>query len=102
MAVVIRLTRIGSNKRPAYRLVACDSRRPRDGAILEKLGDYDPRKEKDNINLNKERIVHWMDKGAKPSQSVLVMLKKSGIIAEWRAAKKSAAPKKAESGAKKA
>lgn len=94
MAVALRLTRLGANKRPCYRLVACDSRKPREGAIIEKLGQYQPRSQKDQIVFNKDRVVFWLGQGAVPSENVKVLLKKSGILAEFRAAKKPAAKAK--------
>jgi len=103
MAVALRLTRLGANKRPCYRLVACDSRKPREGSILEKLGQYQPRSAKEQITLNKERVIFWLGKGAVPSQVVYTLLKKSGILTEWQAAKKPAKKeKKAAPGATKA
>lgn len=106
MAVALRLTRLGANKRPCYRLVACDSRKPREGSIIEKLGQYQPRSQKDQIVLNKERVIYWLGQGATPSQVAYTLLKKSGVLTEWIAAKKPAKKekkeKKAASGAAKA
>ncbi|MDP8263620.1 MAG: 30S ribosomal protein S16 [Candidatus Ancaeobacter aquaticus] len=84
MAVVIRLRRLGCNKKPTYRLVVCDSRKPRQGSFLEKVGLYEPLKEKDTINFDKERIIHWLGVGAQPSENVKPLLRKCGILAEWR------------------
>jgi small subunit ribosomal protein S16 len=103
MAVALRLTRLGANKRPCYRLVVCDSRKPREGAIIESLGQYQPRSAKEQIVFNKERVIFWLCRGAVPSENVYVLLKKSGILTEWRAAKKPAdKKKKAAAGATKA
>ena len=81
MAVKLRLTRIGRRHRPFFRLNAVDSRTPRDGKVLEKLGHYDPiEKDKDKqIILNAERIKYWLEKGATPSDTVSRMLLQKGI-----------------------
>ena len=76
MAVRIRMQRRGSKKRPFYAVVAADSRMPRDGRFLEKLGTYDPRKESDNIHLEMARVDHWIRVGAVPSNTVAGLLKK--------------------------
>lgn len=96
MAVKIRMTRIGRRHRPFFRINAIDSRTPRDGRILEKLGHYDPL-EKDKtkqIVLNIERIKFWLDKGAIPSDTIADMLRKQGIktkVAELKAARRAKA-----------
>lgn len=79
MAVVIRLSRRGTHKRPFYRIVAADSRSPRDGKFLEKLGTFDPLKSEDNLKVDAEKTVSWIKKGAKPSQTVAALLKKAGV-----------------------
>ena len=79
MAVVIRLTRKGSKKKPFYRIVATDSRSPRDGKFLEILGTYDPMKTEDNIKVDSDKAVAWMKKGAKPSDTVASLFKKAGV-----------------------
>lgn len=79
MAVVIRLTRRGAKKRPFYRIVAADSRCPRDGRFLEILGTYDPLKEKDNCKIDNEKAAAWIQKGARPSKTVASLLKKAGM-----------------------
>ncbi len=77
MAVVIRLTRRGTKKKPFYRIVAADSRFPRDGRFLEILGTFDPLKEKDNCNVDMEKASAWIAKGAQPSKTVASLLKKA-------------------------
>lgn len=72
--VVIRLTRKGRKKVPFYRIVAADSRMPRDGRFLEKLGTYDPIKKE--VKMNLERIEHWVKVGAKMSDTVAKLHKK--------------------------
>ena len=79
MAVVLRMTRRGSKKKPFYRIVAADSRSPRDGRFLEMLGTYDPLKTEDNIKVDAEKINSWINKGARPSQTVASLLKKAGV-----------------------
>ena len=106
MAVVMRLRRMGGNQTPFYRLVVADSRNPREGRFLEKLGDYDPMRQTDNVRLNADRISHWLKQGAVPSERVSQLLKSQGIRAcqVKAAAAKSPAdkPAKPEKGAKKA
>ena len=78
--VKIRLTRRGTKKRPFYRIVAIDSRKKRDGAYLENLGIYHPlEKDEDEVQLNVDRIKHWLGNGAKPSHTVKILLNKKGI-----------------------
>ena len=77
MAVHIRLTRVGATKRPAYRVIAIDSRRSRDGRALEILGFYDPLTDPITVKLDRERIAHWMTRGAKPSDAVQRLMKAS-------------------------
>lgn len=79
MAVVLRLKRIGTTKRPAYRLVATDKRSPRDGRFIEEIGFYDPKKNPAFVNIKKERVQYWLSVGAKPSVVVKSLLKKSGV-----------------------
>lgn len=79
MAVVIRLTRRGAKKKPFYRIVATDSRSPRDGEYLENVGTYDPLKKADNIKVDAEKAMAWVKKGAKPSKTVASLFKKAGV-----------------------
>ncbi|MDP2690508.1 MAG: 30S ribosomal protein S16 [Deltaproteobacteria bacterium] len=76
MAVKIRLTRQGSKKNPFYRIVAADSEAPRDGSFLEVLGTYNPMTEPPKIELKKDRVSYWLDKGAAPTDTVKQILKK--------------------------
>jgi len=76
LAVVLRMTRRGSKKKPFYRIVAADSRSPRDGKFLEMLGTYDPLKSENNIKINAEKVASWIKNGAKPSETVASLLKK--------------------------
>ena len=79
MAVVLRMTRRGAKKKPFYRIVAADSRKPRDGKFLEMLGTYDPLKSENYIKVDAEKVNAWIKKGAKPSQTVASLLKKAGV-----------------------
>jgi small subunit ribosomal protein S16 len=78
--VKLRMTRTGRNKYVAFRLVACDSRSPRDGRHIEILGHYDPhKKDHPKLTFNKERVEHWLGVGAQPSTLVWSLLRKAGI-----------------------
>ncbi|HVM37917.1 MAG TPA: 30S ribosomal protein S16 [Sphingomicrobium sp.] len=82
MALAIRLARGGAKKRPYYRIVVADSRAPRDGRFIEKLGTYNPLLAKDSperVKLDAERISHWLSVGAQPSDRVLRFLDAAGI-----------------------
>lgn len=74
--VKIRLTRMGSSKQPLYRIVAADSRAPRDGRFLEILGYYDPRKDPQIVNVKIERVKDWIGRGAKPTGRVERLISK--------------------------
>ena len=78
MAVRIRLSRVGATKRPSYRVVAIDSRRPRDGRALEILGFYDPLTEPATVQIDAERLAAWVGKGALPSDTVAKLIKLNG------------------------
>lgn len=77
--VKIRLTRVGAKNKPAYRIVAMDSREPRDGKHLEILGFYDPKTDPATVQLKEERILYWLSQGAQPTDTVLSLLKKYGV-----------------------
>lgn len=78
MAMKIRLSRMGSKKRPFYRVVALDSAVRRDGRPVEFLGHYNPMVEPNEIVLDMEKIDKWLEKGAEPSNTVRSLLKKAG------------------------
>ncbi|WP_319470812.1 30S ribosomal protein S16 [uncultured Pseudodesulfovibrio sp.] len=78
MAMKIRLTRMGSKKRPFYRVVALDSATRRDGRPVEFLGYYNPMTEPNDIQLDMEKIDKWLERGAEPSNTVRSLLKKAG------------------------
>jgi small subunit ribosomal protein S16 len=76
----MRLTRIGSKKRPYYRIVVIDKRRARDGRFLEVLGHYSPIADAAQTDINSDRVLYWLSKGAEPSQTVRSILKKKEIV----------------------
>jgi len=85
MAMKIRLARGGSNKRPFYSIVATDSRMPRDGRFIEKLGTYNPLLPKDSeerVKMNMERVNHWLGLGAQPTDRVARFLEAAGVRAK--------------------
>ncbi len=85
MVMKIRLARGGSKKRPFYRIVAADSRMPRDGRFIEKLGTYNPLLPKDSeerVKMDMERVQHWLDQGAQPTDRVSRMLEAAGHLAK--------------------
>ena len=79
MAVSMRLTRVGGKKDPQWRVVVADSRSPRDGRFIEVLGRYNPQTDPSTIVLKEERIRHWLERGAQPSEPVRKLLKTQGI-----------------------
>ncbi len=83
MAMKIRLARGGSKKRPFYRIVAADSRMPRDGRFIEKLGTYNPllpKDSEDRVKMDLDAIKAWLDKGAQPTDRVARMLEAAGVL----------------------
>ena len=83
MAMKIRLARGGSKKRPFYRIVAADSRMPRDGRYVEKLGTYNPLLPKDSeerVKMNMERVQYWLGEGAQPTDRISRMLEAAGVL----------------------
>ncbi|MCB1426392.1 MAG: 30S ribosomal protein S16 [Zhengella sp.] len=98
MALKIRLARAGSKKRPYYHIVIADVRAPRDGRFIERVGAWNPMlpKDGDRITLNEERIKHWLENGALPTDRVLRFLDQAGIAKRPERSN----PKKAEPGKK--
>jgi small subunit ribosomal protein S16 len=80
MAVRIRLARYGKKKKPFYRIVVAESTSPRDGRFIEKIGTYDPCCDPASINLDKEKALGWLKKGARPTQSADQILRKGGVF----------------------
>lgn len=83
MAVTIRLQRAGTRNRPFFRVVVADSRRARDGRVIDRLGYYDPIPDPPAISLQVERVAEWVSKGARPSEAVQSLLRRvrSGVSA---------------------
>ncbi len=79
MSVRLRLRRMGKKKQPIYKVVAADSRSPRDGKFLEALGVYNPLTKPHTVDLKEERVFYWLDKGAQPTDTVKSLLKQKGI-----------------------
>ena len=79
MAVKIRLRRMGAKKAPFYRVVVADSRYPRDGRFIEEIGTYNPMTEPAQINIDADKAKTWIKNGAQPTDTVKVLLKKTGI-----------------------
>lgn len=77
--VRIRLRRMGGKKKPYYRVVAADARSPRDGRFIETLGRYDPRQEPSLIELDEEKVLDWLRKGAQPTDQVRRLMEIKGI-----------------------
>ena len=80
MAVKIRLTRLGAKKKPFYRIVVADIRSLLDGRVIEEIGYYDPMKQPAEIKIDSEKAATWMKNGAQPTDTVRVLLKKTGVI----------------------
>jgi len=78
--VKIRLRRVGAPKQPSYRIVAADSRAPRDGRFLEILGHYNPRTEPATLEMKEERVRYWLSQGAQPTEAVARLLKQKEIL----------------------
>lgn len=92
MAVKLRLVRMGKKKQPTYRVVAAESRRARSGAFLEIVGTYQPRglsiaEPETVLNIDNERVVHWLRHGAQPTERVAKLLKTCGALDAFEAAK---------------
>jgi len=86
MAVKLRLMRMGKKKQPTYRIVAADSRSPRDGRFIEILGTYQPRADPSVIQIDGEKAAKWLADGAQPTERVAKLLKESGVTAAGVAA----------------
>jgi small subunit ribosomal protein S16 len=79
MAVKLRLTRVGSKKNPIYRVVAADSRAPRDGKFIEIIGRYNPQTDPSTVELDTDKVKDWLAKGAQPTEPVRKLLKIAGV-----------------------
>lgn len=87
MSVKIRMTRMGSKKKPFYRINIADSRAPRDGRFIETVGTYNPLVEENSVTLKEDRIMDWLEKGAQPSDTVKNLLSKAGIMKKFHETK---------------
>jgi small subunit ribosomal protein S16 len=92
VAVKLRLMRMGKKKQPTYRIVAADSRSPRDGRFIEIVGTYAPRSEPSTVNVDSAKVVAWLSKGAQPTETVKKLLVISGAWAEFDAGRPVKAP----------
>ena len=90
MAVRIRLKRLGAKKRPFYRVVVADQRSPRDGRFIENIGKYHPLEDPSLIEIDEERALYWLGVGAQPSNTVRVLMTKTGIWDRFQEQKKAA------------
>jgi small subunit ribosomal protein S16 len=92
MTVKIRLTRVGKKKQPSYRVVVADSRSPRDGRIIENIGWYNPRVEPSAIHIDEDKAISWLHKGAQPTDSVTLLLRKVGVMDRFTQEKAAPSP----------
>ncbi len=90
MAVKLRLTRVGKTKQPQYRIVAADSRSPRDGRFIEIVGHYNPLTDPSTLTVDNEKAVKWLSQGAQPTDRVRKLLEISGALEEFTTAKTAA------------
>ncbi|MCI9279292.1 MAG: 30S ribosomal protein S16 [Bacilli bacterium] len=88
MAVKLRLKRMGAKQRPFYRVVAADSRFPRDGRFLEVVGTYNPITKPAEIKIDEERALYWLSNGAQPTETVKNILSKQGVMKKFADSKK--------------
>jgi small subunit ribosomal protein S16 len=79
VAVRVRLTRVGSNKNPIWRVVVADQRSPRDGRVIETIGRYNAQVDPSDIELDEERLRHWLERGAQPTNTVKKLMKAKGL-----------------------
>ena len=96
MAVKLRLKRMGGKQKPFYRIVAADSRSPRDGRFIETVGTYNPIKNPAEITIDEEKALKWLNNGAIPTDTVRTMLSSHGIMKKYVEAKGKKSTKKAK------
>ena len=87
--VKLRLKRMGKKGAPFYRIVAADSRSPRDGRFIEQIGTYNPTKAEEKVTLDKEKAKKWLSNGAQPTDTVRSILSHEGVLKEMHEAKSS-------------
>lgn len=89
MAVKLRLKRMGAKRAPFYRIVAADSRSPRDGRFIETVGTYNPVAKENQVTLKEEDVLRWLENGAQPTDTVRSILSKAGIMKKYHDSKNS-------------
>ena len=87
MSVKIRMRRMGSKRKPFYRIVVADSRMPRDGRFIEEVGYYNPLTNPDEVKLEEDKIFEWLEKGDQPSDTVRSLLSRAGLMTRYHDAK---------------
>ena len=87
MAVKLRLKRMGAKQRPSYRIVAADSRSPRDGRFIETVGTYNPIANPAEVHIDKEKAMKWLNNGAQPTDTVKNIFRQEGIMKEFAESK---------------
>ncbi len=90
MAVRLRLRRVGRKKLPVYKVVAADSRSPRDGRYIEAVGQYEPLRQSNNVEFKEDRVMYWLQNGAQPTDTVRNLLSSQGLWLKWSMLKKGA------------
>ena len=88
MAVKLRLKRMGSKQKPFYRIVAADARSPRDGRFIESVGTYNPIKGAEQVTIDEEKALNWLNNGAQPTDTVKNILSRTGIMTKYAESKK--------------
>jgi small subunit ribosomal protein S16 len=88
LAVRLRLRRVGRKKLPIYKVVAADSRSPRDGRYIESVGQYEPLRHSNNVEFNEDRVMYWLRQGAQPTDTVRNLLSSQGLWLKWSLIKK--------------
>lgn len=97
MSVKLRLMRVGKKKQPTYRIVAADSRSPRDGRFIEIVGTYAPRSDPSAIEVKNDKVIGWLSKGAQPTETVRKLLEVSGVWSEFESTRPAKPEKPARS-----
>ena len=85
--VKIRLRRVGAKKKPSYRVVIADNRAPRDGAFISVIGHYDPQTDPETVVIDEEKALEWLNQGAQPTDTVVRLLSKTGILEKFNKVK---------------
>ena len=88
MAVKLRLKRMGSKRKPFYRIIVADSRSPRDGRFIDQVGTYNPMKADDKYTIKEAETIEWLNKGAQPTDTVKSILTATGVWAKYKESKK--------------